>query len=262
MDKKIKVLYVYSGKGGVGKSTVCVNLAYSMHENGLKTAIFDADISGPSIPPMVKMLKEKEQTMDGFTIVPGIYGGVKITSFGFISEPVEGGFWSGKYLMGALYQLLFSVNWGDIDILLIDLPPGITNIHQELFLKLQGEILIITTPQAVSHNDVIRSIDFINRLHISVIGVVENMSYYICKECGTEERIFLGDTDKNLCNLCGLTLLEKLPICLEINKFTNTGESFILTNPNHQETKRYKKLAKKIYNKYGQINKRGSIVLC
>lgn len=260
-NENMKVVYVYSGKGGVGKSTVCLNLAYALSYIGVKTAVFDADLSGPSIPTMVSKIEEKPLTMNGLSIVPGVYGGLQISSLGFITKPIDGAFWTGKYLEGALYQLVLSVDW-DADVLLVDLPPGAGNIHQEMFLRMPGKALIVTTPQEVSYVDIIRGVDFIRRLHVEILGVIENMSYFECGECKTREKIFVGDTKKSLCDPLGIELLAELPINPKVCEYSNKGMPYVYMLPNERCSKRYIKLAENLINQYDIIRKRRRIVPC
>ena len=245
----MKVVYVFSGKGGVGKSTVCVNLAFAFHMLGFKTALFDADISGPSIPTLVKGLEESKPRIDGVSVLPGIYGGIAINSLGFICEPTDGSFWIGKYLQGALFQLAFSVPW-DAEVLLVDLPPGVSDIHQELFTKMPGKILIVTTPQRVAFSDILRSVDFVKRLNIETLGVVENMSYYECEECGHRKRIFTSDTQSGLCDPLGVNMLAELPIIPEINELSDVGIPFVCNYPHSSPAEVYKNLAGTIWEQY------------
>jgi ATP-binding protein involved in chromosome partitioning len=244
--KKPKIIYVYSGKGGVGKSTVCVNLAYSFLSSGFKVGIFDADLSGPSIPSLVKAIEDKPSRIEGISVVPGIFGGMKISSSGLIYDATEDSFFDGKYLSGALYQLVFSVKW-DVDILLIDLPPGTTTLHREMFVNLPGDVLMVTTPQDISYSDTIRSIDFVKRLNMNILGVVENMAYYICDNCSSKEILFNGRTKEILCDPFKIKLLAKLPFDKKLNEFSNVGKPYVLFNPNEKLAYYYEELAKGIY---------------
>lgn len=255
------VIYVYSGKGGVGKSTVCVNLAYSFLLNGIKTGIFDADLSGPSIPSLVKNIEDKPPNIEGVLVVPGDYKGVKINSSGFICSTNEDSYLQGKYLQGALYQLLFSVNW-DVDVLVVDLPPGTSNIHKEIFVNLPGKVLIVTTPQYLSYADTMRSIDFIKRLDMDILGILENMSYYKCNKCNAEEKIFDGKTKEKLCKPLNIKLLAELPLDKKLNEFSNQGIPYVLANKNTDLTSKYLKLARDIYSSYQSEEQREELYQC
>lgn len=250
-----RVIYVYSGKGGVGKSTFCVNLAYAFSLLGYKTAIFDADLSSPSIPVLVKNMEEKSPFMDNVRIKPGVYAGVEINSVGLISDSIDSSFWTGRYLKGALYQLFFSVDW-DADIMLIDLPPGTTEIHRELFSSLDGKTIIVTTPQEISYADIRRSIDFLERLKVEILGVVENMSYYQCERCGCKEKIFMNDTQQSLCDAYNIELLAQFPIVSQLNRLSNKGEPYVLAERDSELTITFKELASTIYHKFNRIKNR------
>jgi len=247
-----KVLYVCSGKGGVGKSTISVNLAYALGEQGIKTGLLDADLYGPSIPLMVSALDYTPPIFYNFIINPGTYGKVKINSLGFFSSPSEGGFWSNKYMEGAFQQLLFDSNWGDTEILVVDMPPGAGNIHTHLFTKMKGKAIIVTTPQDLSYIDAKRGIETLNRLGIDIGGIVENMSYYSC-ECGVNKKIFSGDTKKNLCEPYSLNLLLELPINSKISETNNKGVPFVLENNMSAEAQKITNLAKTLFDNYSKI---------
>jgi ATP-binding protein involved in chromosome partitioning len=244
-----KVIYVYSGKGGVGKSTICVNLAYAMAKEGYEVGIFDADLSGPSLPDMVKGIEIEKPRFDDFSIIPGKYGDVYVNSIGFISEPVEGGYWHGKYLEGALNQLLYHDKWR-VEVLLIDMPPGNSEIHRILFSKARGKALLVTTPQDLSYSDTIRGVEMLMRIGVDICGVVENMSYYTC-ECGLTKKIFEGNTEEKLCKPYNINTIINLPIIPAISKSSNGGIPFIVTsNKDDKEVINFRNLGKYIFNEF------------
>jgi len=140
-----KIIYVYSGKGGVGKSTVCINLAFSLSNLGYRVGVFDADLSTPSLPNMVRKVNFTKAIMEDIVVVPSQYERISLTSTGLLGIASDGTFLSGLYLKGALYQLIFGIDW-DVDVLLIDMPPGTTDLHKELFYFLKGQVLLVTTP--------------------------------------------------------------------------------------------------------------------
>lgn len=255
MDDSKVVIYVYSGKGGVGKSTVSVNLAYSYALKGLKVGLIDADLSGPSIPSLVKGLENTPYNMDGLTVSPGIFEDVKINSVGFFSEEIDETYLEGPYLHGALHQLVFSVEW-NCQVLIVDLPPGTMEIHNELFSKLPGKVLLVSTPQEVSFSDTIRSINFIRKMDVEILGIVENMSYYNCDNCGVSEKVFEGDTRKRICEPYNIELLAEFPISRKLNFFSNKGVPYVLQNNNCQITSKYEKLADDCFNNFNSTKKR------
>lgn len=242
LDNVKRIIYVYSGKGGVGKSTVCTNLAFSLRKKGLKVGIFDADISSPSIPSMVKGLEFSEAKMQNMIIIPSQYQNVQISSTGFLSEPIEGSFWVGKYLKGALYQLLYGFDWV-VDVLLIDMPPGTSDLHQELFTKIDGDILFVTTPQIISYVDVIRSIDFVKRLNLPIIGVIDNMAYLKCPKCNEVIRLYDGNTRDEICDKMGIDYLAELEMKQDISKYAFIGIPFVEYNKKDELSKNYSDLA-------------------
>lgn len=258
IKKGTQVIYVYSGKGGVGKSTFCVNLAYAFSLQGHKTAIFDADLSGPSLPTLVRGVEEQSPRMEQFTVKPGIYAGVEVNSIGLISDPIDSSFWTGRYLKGVLYQLFFSVDW-EAEVLLIDLPPGTSDIHREMFTQMPGKAIIVTTPQEISYVDINRSIDFLERLDIDIVGMVENMSYYQCEACGCKEKIFVGNTRARLCDVHNIELLAELPIESQLNRLSNIGEPFILQEKESETASIYLTLTSQIFNRCNVVkNRKGS----
>jgi ATP-binding protein involved in chromosome partitioning len=246
-----KVIYVYSGKGGVGKSTVCVNLAYALALHGVKVGLFDADLSGPSIPTMVQRLEQAPPRLLNFKVIPGVYGDVVVNSIGFISEPVEGGYWQGKYLEGVLYQMLHT-DWQGAEVLVIDLPPGVGEIHRAIFSALRGKAIIVTTPQDLSYSDSVRAIEMLNRMNVDIIGVVENMAYYHC-DCGKIQAIFKGNTERDFCAPHGLSLLHRLPINSQISEGSNSGIPFIVSHGQMHESLAIASLARHVYEAYDQF---------
>lgn len=248
----MKVIYVYSGKGGVGKSSVCVNLAYSFMKKGYKTGIFDGDLSGPSIPSLIRQVPGKRPMFRGGIIKPGVYENVKVNSIGLLDNVVDHTYLSGKYLSGALYQLIFGFDW-DVEILLIDLPPGTSDIHKNLFAGLVGDVLVVTTPQEVSFMDTRRSIEFMRRLNMNILGVVENMAYYRCTHCGSNEMIFAGDTVSVLCNPYDLEMLARFPICTKFSQTSNDGMPYVLAQQESEISCIYNQLIDCILSKYDSI---------
>lgn len=224
------VLFIYSGKGGVGKSTFAVNLAYSLP--GLRVGLFDADFEGPSIPTMVSGVEEESMVAEGLGIHPGTYAGIRISSSGLIENNGLSRSLSGKYLEGALDQLLIKARW-DVDLLIVDMPPGTSEIHHQLLRLLQGRCLLITTPQTVSFADTQKGIDLIRRMEVPLLGIVENMSQFQCECCGHSTAIFSGDTHGMLAVPNGLQVLDTFPIIPEISARGNEGIPFVLANPEH-----------------------------
>lgn len=210
-----RILAVGSGKGGVGKSTVSTNLAVALAKAGRKVGLLDADIYGPSIPRMMGVNK-KPASPDGKTIIPLQAHGVTLMSIGFMMEEGKAVVWRGPMLMGALQQMLGQVEWGELDVLIVDLPPGTGDVQLTLCTKseLTGAI-VVSTPQDVALIDARKALDMFATLKTPVLGLIENMSMFVCPDCGAEHEIFgTGGVAAEAGNM-GVPLLGTLPIDLE-----------------------------------------------
>ena len=210
-----RILAVASGKGGVGKSTVSANLAVALARAGRKVGLLDADIYGPSQPRMMGVNK-RPASPDGKTIIPLKAHGVTLMSIGFMMEEGKAVVWRGPMLMGALQQMLGQVEWGTLDVLIVDLPPGTGDVQLTLCTKteLTGAI-VVSTPQDVALIDARKAIDMFNTLKTPVLGLIENMSTFICPDCGAEHQIFGHGGVADEASKLGLPLLGTLPIDLE-----------------------------------------------
>lgn len=210
-----RILAVGSGKGGVGKSTVASNLAVALARQGRRVGLLDADIYGPSQHRMMGVT-ERPQSPDGKTIIPLHAHGVTVMSMGLMLDPTQAVIWRGPMLMGALQQMLGQVEWGDLDVLIVDLPPGTGDVQLTLCQKthLTGAI-IVSTPQDVALIDARRAIDMFNSLKTPVLGLIENMSLYICPSCGHEAHLFGHGGVMAEASLIGVPFLGALPIDLE-----------------------------------------------
>ncbi|MGJ8625558.1 MAG: Mrp/NBP35 family ATP-binding protein [Sulfitobacter sp.] len=218
-----RILAIGSGKGGVGKSTVSTNLAVALARAGRKVGLLDADIYGPSIPRMMGVNK-KPASPDGKTIIPLHAHGVTLMSIGFMMEEGKAIVWRGPMLMGALQQMLGQVEWGELDVLLVDLPPGTGDVQLTLCTKseLTGAI-VVSTPQDVALIDARKALDMFATLKTPVLGLIENMSTFVCPDCGSEHQIFghggvAAEADK-----MGVPLLGNLPIDLETRLAGDNG---------------------------------------
>jgi len=211
------VVFVGSGKGGVGKSTVASNLAVAIAQTGAKVGLLDADIYGPSLPTMFGIRGEQPQARDDKTIVPLQRLGLKLMSMGFLLEEGQPVIWRGPMLDSALGQFLGQVEWGDLDYLLVDLPPGTGDVQMSLARMVPGAVaVVVTTPQDVALADVQRAIGMFGTVKVNVLGVVENMSSFVCGHCGKESKIFgQGAGDKaakryKINNLGSIPLTERV----------------------------------------------------
>jgi len=218
-----RILAIGSGKGGVGKSTVSSNLAVALARRGRKVGLLDADIHGPSQPRMMGV-SQRPVSPDGKTIIPLKAHGVTMMSIGLMLKDGEAVIWRGPMLMGALQQLLGQVEWGDLDVLIIDLPPGTGDVQLSLAQKvpLTGA-LIVSTPQDVALIDARRAIDMFGKLKVPVLGLIENMSTYICPNCGHEAHIFgHGGVAAEAVSL-GVPFLGELPLSLDVRLAGDAG---------------------------------------
>lgn len=218
-----RIIAVGSGKGGVGKSTVSSNLAVALSKQGKKVGLLDADIYGPSQPRMMGIQK-RPSSPDGKTIIPLESHGVTLMSIGFMLDPDKAVVWRGPMLMGALQQMLGQVQWGELDVLIVDLPPGTGDVQLTLCQKteLAGAILV-STPQDVALIDARKAIDMFNSLKTPILGMVENMSTHICSNCGHEEHIFGTGGVAAEAEKLGVPLLGTLPIDLNTRLAGDSG---------------------------------------
>ncbi len=226
IKKKILVL---SGKGGVGKSTVAVNLAFSLRKAGYKVGLLDTDIHGPSIPTMLG-LNGKRPSMDPDGMVPLDVHGVKVMSVGlFLRDEDEAVIWRGPLKMGVIKQFLMDVKWGDLDYLVIDSPPG-TGDEPLSVCQLIGDItgaIIVTTPQRVSEVDVRKSITFCQRLNVPVLGVVENMGSFACPKCGEVTKLWGEGAGQKISGDMGVPFLGSIPLDPQLAYFCDAGKVFV-----------------------------------
>ena len=210
-----RILAIGSGKGGVGKSTVSSNLAVALAKQGRKVGLLDADIYGPSQPRMMGINK-RPASPDGKTIIPLHAHGVTLMSIGFMMEEGKAVVWRGPMLMGALQQMLGQVEWGELDVLLVDLPPGTGDVQLTLCTKseLTGAI-VVSTPQDVALIDARKALDMFATLKTPVLGLIENMSMFVCPDCGSEHEIFGSGGVAAEASKMGVPLLGALPIDLD-----------------------------------------------
>ena len=218
-----RILAIGSGKGGVGKSTVSSNLAVALAKQGRKVGLLDADIYGPSQPRMMGVNK-RPASPDGKTIIPLHAHGVTLMSIGFMLEEGKAVVWRGPMLMGALQQMLGQVEWGELDVLIVDLPPGTGDVQLTLCTKseLSGAI-VVSTPQDVALIDARKALDMFATLKTPVLGLIENMSMFVCPDCGAEHQIFGQGGVAAEAEHIGVPLLAALPIDLETRLAGDSG---------------------------------------
>ena len=239
------IIAVGSGKGGVGKSTVAVNLALALAKDA-RVGILDADIYGPSLPMMLG-LTEKPESPDGKTISPIEKYGLQCMSIGLLLVDNAPAIWRGPIVTKALQQMLFDTNWDDLDYLIIDLPPGTGDIQLTLAQKIPvAGAIIVTTPQDLALIDAKKALNMFNKVHVPVLGVVENMSTYICTQCGHEEDIFGHDGAVNMAENYNVPLLGQLPLEKNIREETDSGCPTVIAAPESSRAQCYFQLAKQV----------------
>lgn len=218
-----RIIAVASGKGGVGKSTVSSNLAVALARQGRRVGLLDADIHGPSQPRMMGVSK-RPASPDGKTIIPLQAHGVTMMSIGLMLKEDEAVIWRGPMVMGALQQLLGQVAWGELDVLIVDLPPGTGDIQLSLCQKTQlTGALVVSTPQDVALLDARKALDMFARMKTPVLGLIENMSTYVCPNCGHEAHIFgHGGVAQDAARL-GLPFLGEVPLSIDIRVAGDSG---------------------------------------
>jgi ATP-binding protein involved in chromosome partitioning len=225
------IVLVGAGKGGVGKSTVAVNLAVGLARHGAKVGILDADIYGPSIP-ILTGVTQKPTSRDGQKIDPLRAHGIAVMSIGFLVDPDQALIWRGPMVTGALLQLLRDVAWGELDYLVLDLPPGTGDIPLTLAQNIRAAgVVLVSTPQDVALADVIRAKLMFDKVSIPVLGLVENMSAFVCPHCRTETAIFDKGGARAAAEKMGIRFLGEVPIDLAIREGGDTGVPIVAGKP-------------------------------
>jgi len=234
---------VASGKGGVGKSTVAVNLAVSLALDGAKVGLLDADIYGPSIPLMMG-ISERPQLRDQ-KLLPLEAHGVKVMSIGFLVDPMQAVIWRGPMVSGAVKQFMSDVEWGELDYLVFDMPPGTGDIHLTLVqsIPLSGSV-VVTTPQDISLADARKAYAMFAKVNVPVLGIIENMSYYICSHCGHRENIFATGGGRTAAEELGVTLLGEIPLYTPIRLGGDTGNPIVVLEPEAEQSKLIRQIAR------------------
>ncbi len=241
------VIAVASGKGGVGKSTTAVNLALAMAENGKKVGLLDADIYGPSIPRMLGVTDDPSQSESG-KIAPLEGHGIKCMSMGFLVEEETPVIWRGPMATGALEQLLSDVEWGDLDVLVVDLPPGTGDIHLSMAQRvpLDGAI-IVSTPQDIALADARKGLNMFVKVDIPVFGLIENMSYFACPHCGERSDIFSHGGAREEAEILDVDFLGEIPLDIVIRETSDGGNPIVASDPGSVHSEAYKNIAEKVW---------------
>jgi len=242
------IVVVASGKGGVGKSTTAVNLALAMAKQGHKVGLFDADIYGPSQPMMLGIAPgTRPEIIDGKVMKPVEVHGIKCNSVGLLVDENQAMVWRGPMVVGAFNQILNDTQWGDLDFLIVDMPPGTGDIQLSLSqsVPVSGAV-IVTTPQDVALLDAKRGIEMFRKVEIPILGIVENMSIHVCSECGHSEHIF-GDGGANrIAQNYDVPLLGHLPLDVKIREQCDKGKPAVASDPNSKVSEIYFEIATKV----------------
>lgn len=238
------VIAVAAGKGGVGKSTVATNLALALARHGAKVGLLDADVFGPSIPTMLGPPERPPGTAGENKIVPAVHHGIKVISVGFFVDKGEAVVWRGPMVHRLLQQFLGDVEWGELDYLVCDLPPGTGDVQLSLsqLIPIAGSVMV-TTPQEVSIVDVVKGIAMFEKVEIPILGIVENMSHYTCPACGHRDEIFSHGGGKRLAQEVGTAFLGEIPIDTRIRFGGDAGVPIVVANPDAAISQGFMQLA-------------------
>ena len=224
--KDIKhIVLVASGKGGVGKSTTAVNIAAALQQEGADVGILDADIYGPSIPMLLGLQGAEPKTKDNKQLLPFDAQGLKTQSIGYLVPSDDASVWRGPMASSALNQLLNETDWGELDYLIVDMPPGTGDIQLTMSQKVPASgALIVTTPQDLALADAQKGIAMFNKVNVPVLGMIENMSYFLCDHCGEPNHVFGKDGAVKLANRHGVPVLANVPLATEIREYSEQGQ--------------------------------------
>jgi ATP-binding protein involved in chromosome partitioning len=240
------VIAVASGKGGVGKSTTAVNLALGLRDQGLKVGMLDADIYGPSLPKLLA-IREKPQTIGGNRLKPIERYGLTVMSIGFLIDEDTPMIWRGPMVMSAITQMLREVEWGKLNVMVVDMPPGTGDAQLTMAqqVPLKGAV-IVSTPQDLALIDARRGVAMFNRVNVPVLGVVENMSYFLCPECGARSDIFGHGGARHEAERLGVPFLGEVPLHMTIREKSDAGLPVVATEPDGPHAKIYRDIAAKV----------------
>jgi len=253
------IIAIASGKGGVGKSTTAVNLALALAADGSRVGIVDADIYGPSLPMMLGVAEgTRPDVVDEKYFVPVEAHGIKSMSMGYLVTEQTPMVWRGPMASGALLQILTQTQWGELDYMVVDMPPGTGDIQLTLAQKAQlAGAVIVTTPQDIALLDARKAIEMFNKVSIPVLGIVENMAVHRCSQCGHEEHIFGEGGGQKIASECGVDVLGSLPLSLEIREQTDAGTPPVIADSDSVTAQHYHKIATQIKAKLSEAASTG-----
>jgi len=242
------LIAVASGKGGVGKSTTSVNLALALRSLGKTVGLMDADIYGPSLPRMMGIEEKPKQTQNKRLLPPENFG-IKCMSMGMLVDEEEPMIWRGPMVMGALQQMLSEVEWAPLDILVLDLPPGTGDAQLTLAqqTKLTGAV-IVSTPQDIALLDARKGLNMFRKVSVPILGIIENMSYFVCPHCGEQSHIFHHDGARETAKTHDVEFLGAIPLDIEIRETSDSGNPIVATKPESPHAQAYIEIARKVLN--------------
>ncbi len=246
------IVAVASGKGGVGKSTTAVNLAMGLAALGLRVGLLDADIYGPSLPRMTGAAG-RPTSPDGRKLRPVEAFGVKVMSMGFLVEEEAPMIWRGPMVQSAIQQMLGDVEWGELDVLVVDLPPGTGDAQLTMAQRvpLSGAV-IVSTPQDIALLDAKKAINMFRKVDVPILGIVENMSYYCCPRCGHRAEIFAHGGARACAERFGVDFLAEIPLDPEIRELSDAGRPIVLARPESPQARAYLALAASVRDKLAE----------
>jgi ATP-binding protein involved in chromosome partitioning len=250
------IVAVASGKGGVGKSTTAANLALAWAAQGAKVGLLDADIYGPSQPLMMGLAGAKPQSTDGKHLTPLRAHGVEVMSIGFMIDPEQPMAWRGPMVTQALTQLLGDTIWGDLDYLVVDMPPGTGDIQLTLAQRVPvSGAVIVTTPQDIALLDARKGLKMFEKVEVRVLGIVENMSMHVCGHCGHIEHIFGSGGGARMADQYGVQLLGELPLDIRIREDADGGSPTVIAEPGSARAQAYLQMARRTAARLSTLNK-------
>ena len=241
------IIAVASGKGGVGKSTTAVNLALGFRENGLRVGVLDSDIYGPSMPRLLA-IKSKPELVGDNLLAPIEKYGLKVMSIGFLVEEETPMIWRGPMVISALTQMLKDVAWGELDMLVVDMPPGTGDAQLTMAqqVPLSGAV-IVSTPQDLALIDARKGLNMFKRVNVPVLGIIENMSYFLCPKCGHRSDIFSHGGARHEAEHLGVPFLGALPLHMAIRETSDSGYPIVVADPSSMNAKVYKTIAEALW---------------
>jgi ATP-binding protein involved in chromosome partitioning len=245
------IIAVASGKGGVGKSTTAVNLALALKANGLRVGMLDADIYGPSLPRLMGVTGRPE-TVGGRILKPMLGHGIKLMSMGFLVEEDTPMIWRGPMVMSALTQMLREVEWGELDVLVVDMPPGTGDAQLTMAqqVPLAGAV-IVSTPQDLALIDARKGLNMFRKVDVPVLGIVENMSYFVCPHCGGRTDIFAHGGARHEAGRLGVPFLGEVPLELQIRLNSDAGTPVVASDPDGPHARVYRDIAARVWESVG-----------